>query len=340
MANLTMMDDRQRASIETRVIEQLQRLDDSTLKELDAWLAKPVVAGQPEVGKSKRGMTRRQAITATLLGGAAVAGAGVAGNMLGESGALTEGAARIASMNETIDEWQNRANELGNRVDDAMGLITMFDNLDNIGLDDVVNAGLAAVASAIGGAALTAQTLREGLLVARNNLNQLDEGLAVLDNGLVGVENAVSRLSDLMQALEDRLQAAGEPVAPITNALGGFFTRLIGMIPFGVGDQINATIERIQSVISAIPESIENINRDLIEPLRARFFPRQGDDVQVRLLDPLTNLLFTPAEQLLGHLARLAETWQSALQRPAEEKLAARADLRKQIEEYRVSKGL
>lgn len=340
MANAAMMDDRKRAMMEMRVMEGLRQLDDSTLKDLEQWLAQPVVEGAPRTGASGRGLTRRQAIVGTVLGAAGIAGAGAAGTYLGQSDAVQEGARAIASANDTIQSWQERANALGARLEEAGELINLFDRLENVGLDSVVSAGLSAVASALGGAIELAQGLREGLQVARNNINQLDQGLAVLDNGLDGVEGAVTRLSGLMQGLEDRLRAAGEPVSPVTDALGSFFTGLISKIPFGVGDRILETIDRIQAVIGAIPESIENINRDLIAPLRQTFFPREGESINVRLLDPLTALIFTPAERMLSGLAALAETWQTTLEQPALEKIEARKEIRKEIAAFRGEKSL
>jgi uncharacterized phage infection (PIP) family protein YhgE len=362
MAESWTMDDPRRARVEARLMERISRLDDSTLKELDAWLSQPL---RPDEGHANPagaapragGMTRRQALAAALFGSTAIAGAGVAGGYLGQNSGTVAGA---ASMTGTISELQGqaaafreRANETGQRLEearaslsevqgrlgDAQEVITLFDQLEGVDLDSVVDGGVSAVASAIGRTAQVAQGLREGLARAQNNVAQLDEGFAVLDNGLVRAESAVSTLSGLVQGLEDRLRAAGEPVAPLTDALGSFFTGVLRRIPF-VGQQIVETIERVQAVVGAIPESIENINSDLIEPVRARFFPREGDDVTVRLLDPLMDLIFVPADRLLTNLSNLGETWQSALEAPTKEKLEQRALLREKIEALRTEKDL
>jgi uncharacterized phage infection (PIP) family protein YhgE len=338
MAKALMMDDPRRALLEARIMERLQRVDDSTLRELDAWLAQPVT-DEPGRGDQQSGISRRQLIVASLLGTAAVAGAGVTGNVVGRTDGLTSGLAsanaRVAGMNESVERLRDEADLVGNRLQATVGLVSLYDRMDAVGLDDAVNSGLSAVASAIGRTAQAAHTLREGFAIAQNNINQLDQGFVVIDGGLARAERAVSTLSGLMQGLEDRLRAAGEPVAPITDALGSFFTSLVGRIPFGVGERILETIERVQAVIGAIPESVENVNRDLIEPLRARFFPREGDNVTVRLLDPLTDLIFRPADRMLSNLANVGEVWQSALERPAREKIEQRAALREQIVAYR-----
>ncbi|MBA3533648.1 MAG: hypothetical protein H0T73_17160 [Ardenticatenales bacterium] len=340
MANAMMMDDPKRAALEARIIEQLSRLEESTLHELEGWLSKP------ESPATRRGlMTRRQALAATLLGGTAIAAGGIVANGLGQqnnvlTAGATLGATQIAAMNETVTQLRNEAGAAKERFEDAVGLITMYDEMEGVDLDNAVSGGMNAVAAAIGRTAQAAQALREGLARAQNNINQLDEGLAVLDSGLVRAEGAVSQLSDLMQGLENRLREAGAPVAPITEALGSFFTGLISKIPFGVGDSILQTVERIQLVLGAIPESIENINRDLLEPLRVKFFPREGDNVTVRLIDPLTDLIFVPADRILSSLANLGETWQSALEQPTRAKLQERGSLRERIEAYRTDKNL
>jgi hypothetical protein len=234
-----MMDDPRRARLEARLMERIGRLDDSTLKELDAWLSQPLSAKEARPGPSAapqpRGMTRRQALAAALFGSTAIAGAGVAGGYLGQNSGTVAG---VASMGDTINElrgeaqaFRERAAETGQRLEDARAnlantevrlgdareIISLFDQLDGIDLDSVVSGGLGAVASAIGRTVEGAQTLREGLARAQNNIDQLDEGFAILDGGLVRAESAVSTLSNLVQGLEDRLRAAGEPVAPLTD---------------------------------------------------------------------------------------------------------------------------
>lgn len=334
-----MMDDATRASLETRIMQRLQRLDTSVLHELDAWLMTPEAGDGTGEAVGEGGMTRRQMLSAGVLGGAAVVGVGGAATVLGRRVGVEEGVARFAGANETIGQLQSETARLDERFASARELIGMYEQLDAIDLDTTVSSGMSVVAAALASTAGTAQRVREGLVVARNNINQLDEGLAILDQGLAGVEGTISGLSGLVQRLEDTLRSAGQPVAPLAEALGGFLSGIIRRIP-GVGDQIVDTFARLQSLIDAVPESVENINRDLIEPLRTRFFPREGDTVSVRLLEPLTDLLFTPVDRVLAGLGTLAETWQSALEAPAQEKIAARDEVRKQLLRVRQEKQL
>lgn len=335
MADSMMMGDAKRASLEVRIMEQLQHLDENTLRDLDAWL------NQPSSGP-RRGLTRRQMLTATLLGGVAIAGAGAGGSMLNRGremvGGVAETAQTVGDIGDTVAQWQSYAEGLGSQLAGATDLVNLYEQMDRIGLDDVVARGLSVVAALLGRGAQAAATLRDGLTSAKNHINQFDEGLAVIDGGLARAEQTIGTLSLLFQALEDRLKSATEPTRPITDALGGFFTSLLSKIPFGVGDAILETISRIQAVIGAIPESIQNINNDLIHPLRERFFPRDASgDVQVRLLEPLTGFLFRPAELLLATLEELGTTWMNAMEQPAREKIVAREAIRQEISKKRAA---
>ncbi len=341
------MDDPQRASLETRIIERLGRLDEATLHELDTWLAQ-----DDERPVAPHGRWTRRNVLAALIGTLTVGGGvGAASWLLGEESPTAPAAAvpptvqptpelqPLPDMSATLAQLQGDNEVLAQNLDASNGLLSLFEELDNVGLDRVVEGGLGLVAAALGRMAQGAAGLREGLTLAQQRINELDQSFAGLDEGLARAEGVVSGLSNLMQGLEDRLRAAGEPVAPITDALGSFFKGVVERIP-AVGPRIVETIERVEEIIGAIPESIENINRDLLTPLRTRFFPRDGDSVTVRLIDPLTGLLFTPADQLLLALEEMGQTWQSDLQQPAQEKLEKRADVRQKINAYKSEHNL
>lgn len=336
-----------RAVLEARLIERLERLDDAALLRAAEIILGP--GHEPRLDRKREnprsaesgaapsssfhpqarsgGWTRRQVLAGTVVGGMAVAGAatgaGVLGTVRGAADAVTE---LQAEASLALERWQ--------------GLVALYQRLDDIGLDDVVNNGLAAVAGALGNVQALTTRLQSGLERTEASLAALDESLAVLDDALVAAEGAITRLAEAVQALEDHLEAVGERVAPLTEALGGFFKDLVGRIPFGVGDRILATIERVQAVVTTVPETIASLNSRLIEPVRQRFFPREGGTLQVRLFDPLVAALFDPAEKLLAAITTLAERWEAELAGPAQQRIAARAQVREAIARYRAENNL
>jgi len=335
MANAITINEGTHAQLTRQVMEKVKQLDEPTLKKLDAWLAEPALANQAQSSEQNGGMTRRRAILMTLLGGAALTGSGATGHVIGQQQAWSEANVELAAQAEKIEVLLNQLQVLEGDLTSHRQLIGLYDQLDQVKLDDTVSSGMQSVLGSINNTTGHAQRLRDGLLVAKDNINQLDQGLAILDEGLVRVEGMISALSVLMQGLEDRLQAAGEPVAPITDALGSLFANLISYIPFGIGERIQASIDGIQALIGSIPESIASLNDNLIAPLRSTFFPRDGDNIQVRLLEPLTNVLFSPAEWTLNGLASLADTWDKELEQPTQDMIEKRAILREEIAVYK-----
>ncbi len=339
MANAITINEGAHAQLAGQVMEKVKQLDGATLKKLDAWLAESAQAKNRQdkgsTGKQKGLMTSRRAVLMTLLGGVALTGSGAAGHVLGESQTWTDANAQLATKTEEIEGLLEQLTVLEVNLASQRELITLYDQLDGVKLDQTVNTGMQSVLGSINNTSEYAQQLRDGLLVAKDNINQLDQGLAILDTGLVRVEGMIVALSALMQGLEDRLQAAGEPVAPVTDALGSLFENLISYLPFGIGERIQATADSIKIVIGTIPESIASLNDNLITPMRTTFFPRDGDNIQVRLLDPLTNVLFAPAEWTLSGLASLADTWDKELEQPVQEMIEKRATLREEITAYK-----
>lgn len=321
---------RQRAVLEARLMERLGRLDDGALLRVADFVdaaGRGTAAAPPPSGAQRGGWTRRQVIAGTVLGGAVVAGAttgaGVVGTVRGAAAAAAE---LREEANASLDRWQ--------------GLVALYERLESVDLDGAITGGLVAVAGALTNVQALTTRIREGLERAETTLAELDESLAVLDNGLAAAEQAITRLADAVQALEDRLESVGERVAPLGDALGSFFKGLIGKIPFGVGDRILATVEHVEAVVTTVPEAISSVNTELIGPLRQRFFPREGDNIRVRLFDPLVAALFDPADRLLGAVTVLTERWEAQLAQPADQGIRARAEIREAIAQYKAEHRL
>lgn len=319
-------------------MERLGRLDDAALLRVAdfmeaAPLALPPAPAAPAIIEAtpvRRGWTRRQMLGSTLIGGAAVAATG------GAVSALSHGQA-AASADAAL---QAAATHAANEQAALKGLVLLYERLDGVGLDETVAGGLQAVSGALATVQQAAETVRGGVTRAEDAFKELDEALAILDNGLDVAERAVGRLAQAVQTLEDRLEAAGEPVKPLAEALGSFFTTIVGKIPFGVGERIVQTLDHVQAVVTSVPEAILGVNGYLIEPLRRRFFPREGGTLHVRVIDPLVSALFAPLDTLLGAVVALAEQWQRDLARPAERRMAERRELRATIADYRREQGL
>ncbi len=267
-----------------------------------------------------------------LLGGlGALVGAATGGGVAwSESAERREAAVRAemqAAFDATLDEWRE--------------LVAAYEALEGVGLDETLARGLSALATPLEAVRDMVQRVQGGIQHATDLLKQLDDGLAVLDDGLAVAEQVVEALAAGLQRLEDALVAADARTGGIAQRTADFLRRMLGYLPFGVGEQATAVFDEMAALVAQIPESVVAIDTGLIQPVRAAFFPRTAaGNVDVRLLDPLVDGLVAPVTQLLNKITDLLDTLDAHLIQPSQEALAARAERRARVREWRERLGL
>ena len=151
----------------------------------------------------------------------------------------------------------------------------------------------------------------------------------------------VSAFADKLQALEDAIEGVLEKVQPITEALGNFFDFVLDLLPFGYGDKVRAILDRIDDIVTSIPEAVEGINAKLLEPLRRDWFSEEeGKGLKAGLIDPIVTGLLDPLEAFLGKLAELVGSWEEKLASPIQKAVSERDAIREQIARYKAEEGL
>lgn len=283
-------------------------------------LVEEELAEEPETGED---MSRRKFLTGTLAGGAAglaiAAGTGAAVWMVGDRQA---------------DRAKAAAND---EIARLQGLVDLYEKLDGVGLDAIVQGGMAAVGLLFGGLELGANGLKSGLERVEKALLSLEKTFPIIRAGVEWVEKGVSALAGGIDALQSTLGRVVDKASPITEALGDFASFILDKLPFGIGDQVRSVMETLSNLVGGIPELIEGINTHLLEPLRQDWFStEEGKGLDDTLLKPLVEHVFDPLEALLGDLAGLIDTWQQKLVAPSQRAIEERAMLRDQIAQYRV----
>lgn len=267
-----------------------------------------------------------------LLGGfGALVGASVGGGVAwAESAERREAEVRAemqAAHNAALDEWRE--------------LVAAYEALEEVGLDETLARGLSTLATPLETVRDMVQRVQGGLQQAGDALKQLDEGLALLDTGLAAAEEAVNTLAEGVQRLEAALAAADERTGGLAQRTADFLRRVLGYLPFGMGERATLVFDEMTNLLAHVPESITAINTALLQPVRATFFPRTATgEVEVRLLDPFVDGVMAPVEQLLGKLTDLLNTLETSVIRPAQHALAVRAERRARVREWRERLGL
>lgn len=265
-------------------------------------------------------------------------------------GALAGGAAGLAVAAGTgAAVWQIKEAEMRAALAEAEaeitrleGLVGLYENLEKVGLDAILQTGMAAVALPLEGVEAGAKVLKGGLDLIEGALLSLQEALPTAQESLLWLEGQVSALADGVEKLETALRQAVEKVGDmrVVEAMRGFVAMILDNLPFGLGDKIRAVLDGLVVLVTSIDDLIASINSRLLEPLREKWFStEEGKGVEATLFDPLVEHILDPLEKQLENLAWLVDAWQHKLTAPTQQALAQRAEVRENITTYKQKHG-
>jgi len=283
-------------------------------EELEWELAQALEEPQP--------LSRRHFLTGAIVGGAA-----------GLAVAAGTGAAvwRVAEVRSDVAK-----SVADDEIARLQGLVGLYEKLERVGLDAILQTGMAAVGLLFGALETGVNGLKSGLEGVENVLLSVEETFPIIRAGIEWVEKGVSALADAIDALQTVLGRVVDKVSPITDALGDFANFVLDHLPFGIGDKVRSALDSLSNLVGSIPELIEGINTHLLEPLRQDWFSSEdGKGLDDALLKPLVAHVFDPLEAHLGDLAGLIDAWQQKLVAPSQRALDERAMIREQIAQYK-----
>ncbi|MCA1553191.1 MAG: hypothetical protein LC737_02310 [Chloroflexi bacterium] len=287
-----------RAELERRIVERLTKLDEDSLLRLDAiseyaeQRARPVplpIGGATEAVAFEQGVTRRKFLLGA--GGAVLAGTAIVSGVVG-------------SALSGSDMLKQRA------------LLALYEELEKVGLDSVVSAAVAAIGAALELAKTLGGALSGGIKLVDGALLGFERLFPLVRQGLALVEGAVSALVKLVRTIEQMLADVTGIAKPVTASVAKFFSDLLDKIPFGVGTNVKTLINNLIVLVGTVPTFIENLNTNLITPLKQDWFT---DDEK----KGLKGSLFEPLRKNVA---------------PINQALVQRAAIRKQIADVQAGK--
>lgn len=311
----------QREALQSRIVEGLASCDEDTLLRIGEMLRPAEAAGEEPIPLSG-GITRRQFLVGAAAGGATVVSTNIAtGLVAGYLGARAgEAKAGLEAQTELIK---------------LRGLLALYENLEQVGIDALLSTGIAALTISLEGLELGISGLQSGVRLVDRGVSAFENAFPTIRSGLSLVENLVTSVENRVTQVQELMTEVQEVVSPLTDALGSFFSSLVERIP-GVGPTIVDALDRISELVGSLPQIISQIRRGLLEPLREHWFTDDEETgLKGRLLNPLQGNLLEPLEDFLGDVADAMDEWQKELINPVEEALTQREVIRQQIVGYR-----
>ncbi len=274
-------------------------------------------------------LSRRQFLRGSLAGGAV--------------GLAVAAGSSVAVWKITDAEWQAAKEAAEAEVARLRGLVDLYEKLEKIGLDAILQTGMVAVTLPLEAVELGAKVLKGGLEVVEKALRSVEEALPTAQESLLWLESRVLALADGLGKLETTIGQALDKAAntPLGQAVKDFANLILDNLPFGLGDKIRGVLDGFVSLVTGVDDLVKGINTHLLEPLRQKWFSaEEGQGVGATLLEPLVEHILDPLEAHLGDLAALTDAWQQKLAAPTQQALAERSKVREEIARYKQEHGL
>lgn len=323
----------EREELVERITARLTELDEETLRELDA-RTEEALTGVPRIASPvvltplPEPISRRELLVGLVAGGAALAGSSVAAGVWAGNRGVTVG--KTAAQAEAAIE-----------IARLRGLLTLYENLEQVGLDAIVAAAMSAMGATLKGLVGGVGLLRDGVQAVDEALARFEELVPLLRSGLSVVEGLVRAIAERLESLRAGVSDVLGRATPLAEGLAGFFSALLDSIPLGIGGQVREVVAQIQELLEKLQGMIEAFHTWLFGPLRADWFPEEeGAGIEGSLFDPIRRRLLEPLGGFLDDVVGVLDRWESEMVQPVQAALDRRETIRKEISQYRKDHGL
>jgi hypothetical protein len=214
-------------------------------------------------------------------------------------------------------------------------LVSLFDQLNAVNLDDVVQGGLAAAAGSLSGALALGPLVMQGVNAGRTLLASFEQTLPVFREAMTWLGDQVLNLRLGLYTIEATARKTiGAALNGLNTVFGGFISYVLDHLPFNLGANVKATLNATQTILAGLADVLDGTDQKVlgtISPLVS-----EGPlDLAKTLVEPLREQTLKPAEQIVSALDEANQAFKTSLESPARLALAQRAEIHSKIEAFR-----
>jgi hypothetical protein len=254
--------------------------------------------------------------------------------------ALTTAQQEAATLRDQLGSTQATLDATTNRLSRTGELVSLYEQLDAVGIDGAVEGGLASLGGALVGLLTPASALQSGLNSARGLLANFELALPDFSGAMHWLGEQVIRLKVGLWAVESSAaETAGTAAAGMAAAFTGFVGFVIDHLPFNIGAKVRATLSSTQAVLANATEMTDKAADNVMLKISQKV--DDGPQSWKRtLVEPLKSEALNRADEVLAAVSSTDAAYQQALKAPAEAALAQRRTLREQIAAFRAANGV
>jgi hypothetical protein len=249
--------------------------------------------------------------------------------------ALAESDEERRSLSSQLADAQAEINRLAGDREGLLSLVGLYEALEDIGLDNIVEAGFVALGVGMSGARALVALLEAGAQRGFDILQDLIEDFPSPQEGIVWLKGEVSALLVNLDNVADQIKEVIEPLEPFATLVVEFILDVLKKLPFGLGNPARGGLEAMQAVVTGLPVLADGIVADVLDPLETWFGQNQRTNLIGTLVGPIESDLINPANDTIEAVNALDTSYQNDLMSPAQTAIGERAAIRAQIDQQR-----
>lgn len=238
-----------------------------------------------------------------------------------------------ATVDQAMAVELNSATE---QVSILSGLLSLYEQLDDVNLSELLEEGIASVSTGISDLFSTVPDLSEGIEVGREALDNLDQQIPLLQESRLWLDEQMDRLQGHFSGIEQLLQSAAEAAAPFLQLLNEWIQDVLKWLPFGLGERAGRILRSIRDLLDETPRTIAGLDSNVAQPMDV-WLGNSGEEVPLRkhLVKPIREQLIQSASQTVAQAEQMQLIYQSRLADPAIAAVNNRRAVRERIALYR-----
>lgn len=236
---------------------------------------------------------------------------------------------QVTALGGQVKDANNQVADLKAKNSDLQDLIGLYQQLEAVGIDQIIASALAAVGVPLLAIQNVRLALMTGVGLAARVLQDIENHLPLVAAGLDWLQQQVNTLAQGIRAFQTALAVSAD--TPTTKAIADFISQLLDMLPFGAGQNIKLSLQAMGEVFNHLPDLLNNVSAMVIEPVRAWVGSGQQGGLRETLLRPLREQVLAPAQQIVANAENLNGVYNQQLAQPVQSALERRARVRIEI---------
>ena len=253
------------------------------------------------------------------------------------AGAVNAAQQEAGDLKAKLVAAQTALDAANERLARSQELVGLFNQLEGVGLDNVVSIGLGVLAGALSGVAGPAAVLRDGVSAAQGLLTDFEQVLPNFSGAMAWLGEQVVKTKVALWAVETSAQhTTNSALSGLTAVFGGFVGSVLDYLPFNLGANVRNTLSQVQNLLEGVTAMADQAPDQVLLKI-SHYVDDTPQGWKQAMITPLRNNTLAPADQVLAAVSGANDAFKTSLADPANAALQQRQALRDQIANLRTA---